>query len=433
MKRHQEYRDTGIEWVGAAPSHWSVQKLKTLVARKTETGKPEETVLSLYRDYGVIPKDSRSDNYNRTSDNTDSYRVVAKDDLVVNKMKAWQGSLAVSTHDGIISPAYFVYRITDSQIYPRFLHYALRNPSYIPEYKRLSGGIRPGQWDLSPEAFSQVLFLIPPYSEQVTISEFLDEKTAEIDSLIEKTEKSIVLLEEYRKSVISEAVTKGLDVDASMKDSGIDWIGEIPSHWSSDSLSRSMDVITNGFVGPTRNLFQETGIRYIQSLHVADGSLDFEKRPYYVSEEWSTKHNRSILKEGDVLVVQTGAIGNVAYVDSEFEGCNCHALIILRSSNRVLGKYLYYCLSSVRGKDALLMTKTGATHPHLNSTKVCHIDIPIPPMKEQESIAAHLDSLFAVIKPVISEKRDTVTKLKELRRSLISEAVTGKIEVPEVH
>lgn len=273
---------------------------------------------------------------------------------------------------------------------------------------------------------------VPPVQEQVAIANYLDGKTAEIDSLIEQTERSIELLEEYRKSVVSEAVTKGLDPDAPMRDSGIEWIGEIPEHWDVDSLSRSMDVITNGYVGPTRDLFHDSGVRYIQSLHVVEGALDFQKQPYYVSEEWSFRHSRSILQEGDVLVVQTGAIGNVAYVGSEFEGCNCHALIILRSSNGVLGRYLFYCLLSSRGKDAMLMTKTGATHPHLNSTKICRISIPIPPIEDQKSIVDRLDKMEDHVSPIISDKKRAIAALKEYRKSLISEAVTGKFKVPGV-
>lgn len=143
-----EMKDSGIEWIGMIPKHWTIKKVKYFLSESSVKNYPNEMVLSLYRDYGVIPKDSRTDNHNVTSSDTSSYKLIEKNDVVINKMKAWQGSLGVSSFKGIISPAYYVYKIIDSDIYSNFLHYALRNNLYLDEYRRISSGIRIGQWDL---------------------------------------------------------------------------------------------------------------------------------------------------------------------------------------------------------------------------------------------------------------------------------------------
>lgn len=145
-------------------------------------------------------------------------------------MKAWQGSLAVSDYNGIVSPAYFIYDFTDEEYNHKYFHYLVRS-CYKEEFKRISGGIREGQWDLSPEAFANTLALLPPLVEQKYIANYLDIQCSEIDATAEDIQKEISLLEEYKKSVITEAVTKGLNPDAEMKDSGIEWIGEVPKHW----------------------------------------------------------------------------------------------------------------------------------------------------------------------------------------------------------
>ncbi|HEJ7657871.1 hypothetical protein I4678_13850 [Staphylococcus aureus] len=190
------------------PKHWTIKKVKYFLSESSVKNYPNETVLSLYRDYGVIPKDSRTDNHNVTSSDTSSYKLIEKNDVVINKMKAWQGSLGVSSFKGIISPAYYVYKIIDSDIYSNFLHYVLRNNLYLDEYRRISSGIRIGQWDLEKKEFEKLLYPFPnSTSEQQQIVQYLDKKIFTIDSLIEDKTKVIEELENYKKSLIYEYVT----------------------------------------------------------------------------------------------------------------------------------------------------------------------------------------------------------------------------------
>lgn len=200
-------KDSGAGWMPTVPAHWLVEKIKYHLHLKTQKNMGDRQVLSLYRDYGIVPKDSRDDNHNVTSEDTSSYRFVRVGDFVVNKMKAWQGSVAVSQYEGIVSPAYFVYEFIDESFDKKYFHYLLRNKSYTIEFMRLSGGIRVGQWDLPAAAFENTLVLIPPIEEQQQIADYLDKKCKEIEGVIADKQSQIETLESYKKSLIYEYVT----------------------------------------------------------------------------------------------------------------------------------------------------------------------------------------------------------------------------------
>lgn len=202
-----EMKDSGAGWMPFVPAHWLVEKIKYHLRIRGQKNMGDRQVLSLYRDYGVVPKDSRDNNHNVTSEDTSTYRFVRVGDFVVNKMKAWQGSVAVSQYEGIVSPAYYVYEFTDNLFNKRYFHYLLRNKTYTTEFMRLSGGIRVGQWDLPAEAFENTVVLIPPADEQKEIADYLDNKCAQIDELISAKQSQIETLESYKKSLIYEYVT----------------------------------------------------------------------------------------------------------------------------------------------------------------------------------------------------------------------------------
>lgn len=207
IRPNRKMKDSGIAWIGEIPEEWEVCKLKPFLKWKSIKGFGNETVLSLYRDLGVVPKDSRDDNHNVTSLDTDSYKLVEVGDFVINKMKAWQGSMAISNYRGIVSPAYHICSIESNKIYKPYFHHLMRNKSYLPEYERLSGGLRIGQWDLAFDDFCQIKFLIPSLEEQKEIANYVDKKCIEIDTLITKKEQLITELETYKKSLIYEYVT----------------------------------------------------------------------------------------------------------------------------------------------------------------------------------------------------------------------------------
>lgn len=200
-------KSSGIPWADTIPAHWKVEKFRYKLKPKKIVGQGDKEVLSVYRDYGVVIKNSRDDNHNRTSEDTSNYKYVQPNDFVINKMKAWQGSMGVSDYEGIVSPAYFVYSFCDEDYLPKFFHYYMRNANNIPEYRRLSGGIREGQWDLSPYDLGNMPIIVPPMEEQVAIADFLDTKCAAIDQAITDKTTQIETLKAYKASLIYEYVT----------------------------------------------------------------------------------------------------------------------------------------------------------------------------------------------------------------------------------
>ena len=200
-------KDSGAGWMPLIPLHWKADKLKFHLRQRGIKNQIDKQVLSLYREYGIVPKDSRDDNHNVTSEDVSDYRYVRVGDFVVNKMKAWQGSVAVSNYEGIVSPAYFVYEFSDDLINKRYFHYLMRNKTYATEFRRLSGGIREGQWDLPSEALNNTIILLPPLDEQQEIADYLDNKCAEIEQIIADKKSQIETLDGFKKSLIYEYVT----------------------------------------------------------------------------------------------------------------------------------------------------------------------------------------------------------------------------------
>jgi len=206
-----ELKDSEVEWIGEIPKHWKLIRCSHLFKIKSIKNTENEINLSVYRDYGVIPRDSRDDNFNRISDDISNYKLVEIGDFVFNKMKCWMGSLGVSEYRGIVSPSYTVCETT-KEFDRKYIHYLLRSTNYIQEYERNSYGVRVGQWELHFHDFKNIIALLPPLEEQSQISKYLNKNLIEIDKIIKNETKRIKLLKEYRKSLISEVVTGKIDV-----------------------------------------------------------------------------------------------------------------------------------------------------------------------------------------------------------------------------
>lgn len=411
-------KDSGIEWIGLIPETWDVDKIKYHFRRNEPKNPGNAVVLSVYREYGVIPKDSRNDNHNVTSEDTTKYKYVKKGDLVINKMKAWQGSLAVSEHEGIVSPAYFIFNFTDNAFNKRYFHFLIRS-CYKDEFRRISGGIREGQWDLPAEMFANERVLIPPRHEQDRIVAFLDSKCAEIDALSADIQAEIDTLEEYKRSVITEAVTKGLNPDAEMKDSGTQWIGQMPSHW---------ECIRGKYI-----------LKYLQKPVRADDGVITCFRDGEVTlrsnrrEEGFTMADKEIGYQGvDVgdLVVHgmDGFAGAIGISDSR--GKASPVLNILDTD--MDKRYVMYYLRSMAYSDVFIALATGirVRSCDLRWNKLAELIYPVPPVEEQRMISQFIDDTLTNANAVIESKKQQLTTLDEHKKSVIYEYVTGKKEVP---
>ena len=201
-----EMKDSGIKWIGDIPKNWTSKKVKYYLFRDEKRNPGEMPILSVYREYGVIPKNSRDDNHNVTSEDTSKYKYVRPGYLVINKMKAWQGSMGVSDYEGVVSPAYFIYKLKSKDILPEYIHHLLRS-CYKDEFRRISGGIREGQWDLPAIGFENTPICIPSIDEQKSILNFIDSIVPQIEESVSVKAEQILRLLEYKKSIIYEYVT----------------------------------------------------------------------------------------------------------------------------------------------------------------------------------------------------------------------------------
>lgn len=411
-------KDSGIAWIGDIPGCWEIDKLKYHLKRNEPRNPGEVVVLSLYRELGVIPKDSRDDNHNVTSEDTSKYKYVRPGNFVINKMKAWQGSVAVSEYEGIVSPAYFVYEFTDASFFKRYFHYLLRS-CYKDEFMRLSGGIRVGQWDLPAEALENTPVLIPPMDKQQRIADFLDAKCAEIDALTADIQAQIDTLEQYKRSIITETVTKGLNQNAEMKDSGIEWVGQMPMSWSTVPNKYLMYKIKS--ICPIYNgeniLSLTTNGVIIRDLN-GGGKMPTSFDGY---QKIVPGNLLMCLFDIDVTPRCIGLIKDF--------GLTSPAYSQFAMKNGAYAPYYYYYYLMVDYTKELLHMAKNLRHS-LTEDQLGAIKAPRPPYDEQIQIAEYLDNKCSEINQVIADKNNQLTTLDKYKKSLIFEYITGKKEVP---
>ncbi len=417
----RKMKDSGIEWIGEIPEGWEVSQLKYATRWKSEKGCPDAPVLSLYRDFGVVPKDSRNDNHNVTSLDTSNYKVVDIGDLVINKMKAWQGSMAVSDYRGIVSPAYHVCSITSNKVNKRYLHHLLRNPAYLPEYVRLSTGMRIGQWDLGFDDFKNIPFLIPPFDEQAKIADYLDNGCTSLDSILDKTHSSIEAYKKLKQAVITQAVTKGVRGKREMKDSGVEWISEIPANWT---VKRGKQLFSE------TNERSETGSEELLTVsHITGVTPRSQKNVNMFKSEslvgYKICHNGDLA--ANTMWMWQGAIGV-----SKFHGVISPSYNTYRQkTNDYYFEYLDFLLRIRPLIDAYTIHSTGITLSRLRLYPDSFLSLYfiVPPITEQKEIADYLDTKCAEIDRLIAKKEQLVKELESYKKSLIYEVVTGKREV----
>jgi type I restriction enzyme S subunit len=398
-----------------------------LFRRIKRSGHAHEELLSVYRDYGVVRKSDRDDNYNKSSDDLSTYQLVEPGDLAINKMKAWQGSLGVSSLRGIVSPAYFVFDAIHEQD-SRFLHYLLRSPPFAAAFMTASKGIRINQWDLDPDLLKQLRVPLPPEPEQAGMVAFLDRESSKIDTLVEEQYRLIELLKEKRRAAISDAVTKGLDATVSLKDSGVEWLGEVPDHWDRTQLGRLCRQVSDGpHFSP---VYADEGILFLsaRNIRVDRWSLDDAK---FISEEDYQEFCRRVTPEpGDLLYTKGGTTGvaRVVDLDQRFQVW-VHVAVLKIKSEIVDPYFLAYSLNGAVCYEQAQLHTRGATNNDLGLTRMVRIWLTLPPMEEQQEIVRHLDNLCASIDALISSAEEATRLLQERRAALISAAVTGKIDV----
>jgi type I restriction enzyme S subunit len=410
FSRYERYAATDAGWLGEHPAHWQILPGRRVFAQRRDAARADDEQLSATQKYGVIPQNLfikfEDQKVMLALSGLDNFKHVEPDDFVIS-LRSFQGGIERSKYAGCVSPAYTVLRPTVT-IDPSFWAYLLRSPSYVASLQAVTNGIRDGR-NISYENFSSVSLPVPPLPEQTAIADFLDRETAKIDGLIAEQERLIGLLKEKRQAVISQAVTKSLDPTAPMKDSGVEWLGDVPAHWEVIPLRWYATVVSGS--SP-------------QGQEIEDAA-DLNKRIPVFGGNGLMGYARVANVERPVLVVgRVGALcGNVHIVESP-TWVTDNALILDVGDSFFLS-FAAEVLRARRLND--LASRTA--QPLITGSQLLDQRLPMPPLPEQLAIAEFVISFARGLDALASEAERAIILLGERRSALISAAVAGKFDV----
>jgi len=437
MKVYPEYKEGGALWLGEIPSHWIKRPLRSLLSRYSKKGCPELQLLSVVREQGVIVRntESKEENHNFIPDDLSKYKVVRLNQFVINKMKAWQGSYGVSSYEGIVSPAYFVYDLDIADVLPPFFHTALRSRAYIPFFSKYSDGVRIGQWDLDEAQMKKIPFYCPPIEEQQAIVSYLDKKCSEIDALVAKRQQIIEKLRELRQVTIAQAVTKGLNPSAPMKDSGISWIGKVPEHWEILNVKHIIKDYKSGPFGSsliTSELDEKGEVLVYTPEHIAKQTAIVEGN-LYLPKRRLLEMSQFVVNKGDIIFPIVGSLGRAMEIKEDMPfGIINQRLAKFKIAAQISTSYFMWIFAKSSFYDAFIKIKRrGAIISNLTKAIIKSMPILLPPLDEQIQISYYLDKKCAEIDELVARQEQIIEKLKELKTSTIAHVVTGKVDVRE--
>lgn len=440
LKPYPKYKDSGVEWIGEVPEEWETVKLVRLFRNIGSGGTPKSTN-ELYYESGTISwinTGDLNDGYLTETKNkvtklavreTNTLKLYPANALVVAMYGATIGKISISRIEAVTNQACCV--LADPiNVDMKFIYYwFLTNREDI--INSASGG---GQPNISQNLIRALKVFKPVnMDEQIAIVNFLDQKTSEIDALIADKEKLITLLEEKRQAVITETVTKGLDPNVKMKDSGIEWIGEIPQHWDITKIKYTSYVKGRiGWQGLRSDEFKEEGGYYlVTGTDFNNGYIEWNGCNR-IDEKRFLEAPEIHLKNNDVLITKDGTIGKVAIVDNKPEFATLNSGVFVTrplQNNKYYNKYMYWLLNSDVFKDFVDMKTGGTTIKHLYQDTLVNYQYPLPPFDEQKAISEEIDKYTAEANELIDFMNKQISKLKEYRESLIYEAVTGKVDL----
>lgn len=426
MKKYQSYKSSGVEWIGEIPSNWEVRRIKYLfksIVEKSVDG--SEELLSVSEKRGIVPrKELRDENEELTrSESLEGYLKVGVDDLVNNIMLMWKRGLGFSNYNGIVSPSYSVFRLNKPNI-PSYWNYLLRTDLYITEYKRNSTGVIDSRLRLYDDSFGDIYSILPPLNEQIEIVEFLYKKIELIDKLISTKERKITLLKEQRTSLIHQIVTKGLTSNVKMKESGVEWIGNVPVHWGLKKIKFLCDTTTYQI--------SQDKLNDIELIHYSIPNVqEFGKG--VIENGTDIDSSKLVVKGGEILFSKLnprkGTCCIVEPNESYLIVCSGEFISLVPYNDN--STFIYFLISNqsfVNYIDSMVESVTRS-HQRVRPEKFQSSIIPIPPISEQVQIVDFLNSKTKEIDDLVDLEHKKIEILTEYKQSLISEVVTGKIKV----
>jgi len=426
-------KDSGVEWIGAVPKNWEIERLQWHLFEIIEKNDPIKTtqVLSLTNKKGVIPYEEKGNQGNTAKENYDGYKIAYPDTIVANSMNILIGSVGYSKLYGCVSPVYYVFKEKNNNDL-RFINYIMQTSQFQRELRKCANGILEIRLRVSASDILKQKCAFPNIQTQILIADYLDDKCAIIDSIIEKQQAVIEKLKEYKLSVITEAVTQGLNQDVAMKDSGIEWVDAIPLHWKTIKLKYCTYIRARlGWKGLKADEYVEKGYPLLSAFNIINSKLDFENNINYINEFRYNESPEIKLSVNDILLVKDGAgIGKCAIVEQlPLPSTTNGSLAVITTDDRLSAKFLYYFFLSNVFQKYIDRIKDGMGVPHLFQSDLREIAVVIPSIEEQNLIITKLNELTESIDNGIRKKERMVEKLQEYKKSFIYEVVTGKKEV----
>ena len=417
MKKYESYKDSGVKWLGEIPRHWEVRKIKYTFKERSQKGFPKLSLLSATQQYGVIKKDDYENRTVVATKGLDTLKLVCKNDFVIS-LRSFEGGIEMSHEEGIISPAYTI--LIPKKIEPSYFRHLGKSPVFINLLKMMVTGIREGQ-NIDYNKLRTNLIPIPPKSEQTAIANYLDSITSKIDEAISQQQKMIDLLNERKQIIIQNAVTKGLDPNAKMKDSGVEWIGEIPEDWEVRPI-KALLKLKKKLVGSKSNKYNLLSLS-IDGIKIRDLNNPMGKFPTSFDTYQEVNKNDFVFCNFDneetpravglskVHGMITGAYDVMALYDLRVD-IEYLYLVFLDIDNFKKFKPLYKGLRKTVPYDSFMSYK-----------------IAIPPFEEQREISESLLVFLKNIDSSISQCNKMISLLKERKQIIINDVVTGKVKV----
>lgn len=417
----RKMKDSGVDWIGAIPTSWELNKIGALYdERSTKVSDSEYAPLSVTKQ-GIVPQLETAAKTN----NGDNRKLIKKNDFVINSRSDRRGSCGISEYEGSCSLINTVLRPRKNMC-NAYYGYVFRSELFADEFYRWGNGIVDDLWSTKWSNMKRIYIPSPTLDEQKRIADYLDEKCSKIDAIIKKQQTVIEKLKAYKLSIITEAVTNGLNPDVEMKDSGVEWIGEIPSNWKITSISRLATVVRGASPRPAGDplYFNGSDVPWITVAEVTkdDGKYITSTSEYLTS---AGAEKSRMVESGTLLLSNSGATLGVPKV-TLIDGCINDGSLAFYNL-KIDQIFLLYVLKSRTYE--LRKEMSGYGQPNLNTDIVKAIKIPLPPQEKQEDIVKYLDQKCPAIDKVIADRQVIIEKLGQYKKSLIYEVVTGKKEI----
>ena len=428
-------KDSGIEWVKRIPEEWQISSNSHLFSfeKKIVGNEWTKTQLLSLTKKGIVTKNI-NDGGGKQPESFSTYQQVHKKQLVMCLFDLDVSAVfsGVSNYDGMISPAYKVFSINQSLLYPKYIDYYFQAIFINRNYVMYSKSLRK---TIDTDNFMSIKTIVPPLSEQQKIADFLDEKVKEIDNAIEKTKETIELYKKYKQAIITEAVTKGLDPNAEMKDSGIEWINQIPTKWN---VNRLKNLFSFGKGLPiTKADLKENGLPVISygQIHskVNSGVCVKKELVRFVSQSYYESNPESMTKKGDIVVADTSedleGCGNAVYINGDFNIFAGYHTVILKSKENKSNKYIAYLMKTDLWRSQIRTLVTSVKVFSITQSILKQCSVILPPKDLQEEIVDFLDDKCSSIDAIVNKMNSLIPTYENYKKSLIYEYVTGKKEV----